>query len=207
MAVSIPNDGLAIVRAAFGPIGADRLVGARTADVTIRDVAATLVYRLDAVEHARRCAIGLRAVTRIDWLDCLLHMPVGQPMHPDALTAGECQIIRQLPRGCVRASGVQLIREIVRPVAVDAALIVRSDWRAGMFDAGSFSSYCTRIVAVAGIPDKQAEVEADYYGIGLIINAAVSPEVVVPPQRFSAAVHSAAGWSFAERTYREVTAC
>jgi len=181
---------------------------ARIARVTVRDVTATLAYRLDAGEHARRRAEGLLAVTELEKLDALLGLPTGLPVRMEALGGHVRRVIGRLPAGCVQVADGSVTRRIVRPLRVDLAVVTPDgeDWRAGLRKAGRFAAYCTRLLAIAGMPDDLAGAgaEAAYCGTGLVVNAATSQMMVVPPQSFTPTAHTAAGWRFTEQAYREI---
>jgi hypothetical protein len=178
------------------------------ATLTVRGVVATLVYRLDPGEHARRSAHGLLAVTDLEQLDALLDLPVGLPVPKGELRRQDSVVIGQLPPGCVSAAGGAVTRQIRRPLCVDLAVVTSDDddWRSGLRKAGQFSTYCTRLLAMTGIPDDIADArdEAAYYGIGLVVNASGDPAIALPPQRFIPTAHTAAGWRFTEQVYSEV---
>ena len=185
--------------------------GVRIARITARGVKATVAYRLDVGEHARRCAYGLLAVTDLEKLDVLLGLPAELPVRTSALNGYDRRIIERLPHGCVQASNGEVTRRIVRPVRVELAVVTpdSEDWRAGLRKARQFSSYCTHVLAIADTPDELPDVQAEatYCGTGLVINAANIPLMVVPPEYFIPTAHTAAGWRFAEQVYHEIVRC
>jgi hypothetical protein len=180
----------------------------QTAAVTVRGVSATLAYRIDHGEHVRRREAGLSALTRLDWLHTLLGLPAGIPVSLDELPACDQQIIMELPAGCVHVTGRAVVRQIVRPVRVDLAVVGAegADWPTGLRRAGAFSGYCTRLLALTGVPVNLAEARtaAARYGIGLAVEATSGPVTVVPAERFTPAAHTAAGWRFTEQVYQEI---
>jgi hypothetical protein len=180
----------------------------QTARVTVRDVSAMLAYRLDPGEHVRRREAGMVAVTRLDWLHAMLGLPAGIPVRLNALSSCSQQIVEDLPPGCVQLSGKSVVRQLIRPLRVDLAVVTAesSDWQAGLHKAGAFSGYCTRILAIAGMPGKMPEActEAARYGVGLVVDADSSPATAVPALRFKPSAHTAAGWRFAEQVYEEI---
>jgi hypothetical protein len=182
--------------------------GAWVARIAVRGVAATMAYRLDASEHARRDAAGMLAVTDLEALDALLGLPAKLPIRMDALGSHIRPIIRRLPAGCVQVAGGMVTRHIVRPLCVDLVVVTPdgADWRSGMRKAGRFGTYCTRVLAIGDMSDDLAEAraEAAYHGIGLVVGAARTSVMIVPPRRFTPTAHTAAGWRFAEQVYREV---
>ena len=180
----------------------------QTARVTIRNVSAVLAYRLDLGEHIRRRKAGMGAVTRLDWLHAMLGLPAGIPVRLDELSSCSQQIVEDLPPGCVRLSGVSAVRQLVRPLRVELAVVTvdSSDWQAGLQKAGAFTGYCTRILAMAEVPGSmpQACAEAARHGVGLVVGADGSLTTAVPAVRFIPAAHTAAGWRFAEQVYEEI---
>jgi hypothetical protein len=176
------------------------------AAVTVRGVKAAVAYRMDRREHSRRQDAGLTAVTRLDWLHTLLSLPAGMPVPSRSLPSRELRMLHRLPTGCVQFADGTVIRHIVRPLRVDLAVVMATDFRSGLREAGRFGAYCARVLAVAGTLAHLAEAraEADYYGIGLVVNSAARPVLVVPPEPFTPSAHTAAGWRFAEQTYREL---
>jgi hypothetical protein len=180
----------------------------QTARVTVRDVSAMLAYRLDPGEHIRRREAGLVAVTRLEWLNAMLGLPAGIPVRLDALSSCSRQIVRELPPGCVRLSEGSVVRELVRPLRVELAVVTAEtdDWQAGLEKAGAFTGYCTRILAIAGMPGNmpQAYAEAARHGVGLVVGTDSSPVTEVSAVRFMPAAHTAAGWRFAEQVYEEI---
>jgi hypothetical protein len=180
----------------------------QTARVTVRDVSAVLAYRLDLGEHIRRREAGLVAVTRLDWLHIMLSLPAGMPVRLDALPLSSQQILKDLPPGCVQLPDESVVRQLVRPVRVELAVVTaeNDDWQAGIEKAGAFTGYCTRILAIAGMPGSmpQACAEAARHGVGLVVDADGSPAAAVPAVRFTPGAHTAAGWRFAEQVYEEI---
>jgi len=178
------------------------------ATVAVRGVSAVLAYRVDQGEHLRRRHVGMVAVTRLDWLHAMLGLPVGMPVSLDALSSCYQQIIEEFPPGCVQISGGAVVRHLVRPVRVELAVVMAegNDWQPGLRQAGVFSGYCTRMLAIAGVPDDiaRARAAAIRHGIGLVVDAMGSPVTVVPAMRFTPAAHTAAGWRFAEQVYQEI---
>lgn len=179
-----------------------------TARVTVRDVSAVLAYRLDLGEHIRRRKAGIVAVTRLDWLHIMLGLPAGIPVRLDALSSGDQQIVKDLPPGCVQLPGGSVVRQLVRPLRVELAVVTAesNDWQAGLEKAGAFTGYCTRILAIAGMPGSmlQACAEAARHGVGLVVDADSGPATAVPAVRFTPGAHTAAGWRFAEQVYEEI---
>ncbi|MGD0561175.1 MAG: hypothetical protein ABSA93_40155 [Streptosporangiaceae bacterium] len=179
---------------------------ARIARVRAEGVRGILAYQVDAAEHDRRRKAGLGAVTRLEWLDTLMAMPVGLPVPLQSMTITEQKTMQRLPPGCLdyRQSGV--IRRLARPIGMYLVIVDDADWRRGLVRSGAYIG-CTRILAVpptvAGLDE--AALEADYWGVGLMISGRPlsSSRVIVPPQRFVPTVYTAASWRFCEEMYRQ----
>jgi hypothetical protein len=194
--------------AALGDRGKGSPTGIPAARLALRGVTATLAYRLDSAEHVRRCVHGLLAVTDLEKLDVMLGLPVGLPVPKSELRRQDWLVIDELPHGCVKVIDGAVTRQITRPLRVDLAVLMSDgeDWRSGLQRAGQFSTYCTRLLAIPGVPNEIAEIRAEsaYYGVGLVVNASTSPLLAVPPERFIPTAHTAAGWRFTEQVYSEI---
>jgi hypothetical protein len=201
------NNGLTEVAVLRGP-ARGLAPKARVARIVVRGVTATVAYRLDFSEHARRRAVGLLAVTDLEVLDALLGLPTDLPIQMEALGSHVRPIIRDLPAGCVQVVDGTVTRQVVRPLRVDLAVVTPDsvDWRSGLGKAGQFSTYCTRVLAIGGIPGDIAEARAAaaHHGIGLVVGTGGSSEMIVPPRCFTSTAHTAAGWRFAEQVYSQV---
>lgn len=166
---------------------------------------ATIVYRLNHDEHQRRQAAGLTGVTRLDQLDLMMELPAGLPVpHRDT----DWRMVKRLPPGCVDITTRGIVRQIVKPLDVRLALVTGRQWKPGLVRTGRFGAYCNRVLALTGKPRGLTEkaIEADFWGIGLIVNAATEPEMVVAPTPFVAQRHTPAAWAFAEAIYGQVAA-
>lgn len=203
-----PHDSSLVDAAAARVAEREIRVADQMATVAARGVSAVLAYRIDQDEHIRRRDAGMVAVTRLDWLHALLGLPVGMPVSCDALSPWYQQIVKELPPGCVQVSRGAVVRLLLRPVRVELAVVMAegNDWQAGLRQAGVFSGYCTRVLAIAEVPDDvpEARVAAARHGIGLVVGAVGSPVTVVPATRFTPAAHTAAGWRFTEQVYQEI---
>lgn len=178
---------------------------ARPARMRVRGVDATVMYVPDDAEYRRRRSAGLGAVTRLDLLDVLLGLPVGLAVPWCSLAPNDRRAVRELPAGCADVTPAGVIRRLVRPLRVELAIVHARHWRGGLEQAGRFGSYCTRLVVLPEPPadGDRAGIEADYWGIGLVV-AAPEPSLLVPPERFEPRAHTAAGWAFAEQVHSAV---
>lgn len=173
------------------------------ADGHIRETQATVAYRPDADEVARRRACSLGPVPQLHLLDLLMNLPVGVPIPPETLTKSDRRYLRRLPAGCVDITPEGFVRQIAQPLRVELAIVTSRTLKAGLKRAGMFGPYCRRALVLDGTPKhlELAASEADFWGIGLVINARTHPHMVVPPAEFEQYRHTPAGWSFLEWVY------
>lgn len=164
---------------------------------------ATVIYRPNRTEFERRRATGLSGITRLDQLDLLMGLPAGLPVMPDRT---DRRTLCRLLKGCVDITAEGFVRQIVKPLDVRLAIVTGQQYKPGLIRAGRFAPFCSRLLALTGKPRNLTEkaIEADYWGIGLIVNAATGPELVVPPTPFEQHRHTPAGWAFAEDIYQQV---
>jgi hypothetical protein len=175
--------------------------------VPILGTTALLCYRLDK-EAGRRRRAGLGAVTSPDVLGLLLGLPVGVGVPLSSLTAEERSVLPAAPSGAVTVDGGLVIRQAVRPLTVDAALVAAGGWRRGLQLAGRFAPFCSRVMVLNRLPCGRGlddlRVQADFYGIGVAVINGDQIQVVVAPGRFCRQRISVAGWQFAEQVYQHL---
>jgi hypothetical protein len=164
---------------------------------------ATIVYRPNHAEFERRRAAGLSGVTNLGYLDLMMELPAGMPVMPDRT---DRRTLCRLPKGCVDITADGFTRQITKPLVVKLAIAARTRFPQGLVHTGRFAPYCTRVLALTGKPRGLTEkaIEADFWGIGLIINTATEPELVVAPTPFEQHRHTPAGWAFTEEIYRQI---
>ena len=185
------------------------LTGTQTANVqaglSTPKTTATIVYRPNTAEITRRRAAGLGGVTNLGWLDLLMDLPAGLPV---PLGRTDLRTLRRLPKGCLEITAHDVVRQLTKPLDVEVAITIRPRFRQGLAHAGRFAPYCTRVLALTGTPRNltNAAIEADFWRIGLIINAATDPEVIVAPEPFVTQRHTPAAWAFAEDIYHQIAA-
>lgn len=180
--------------------------GARVAQVQAEGVPGLVVYQLDAAEHERRVRAGLGAVPRLDLLDALMGLPLGEPVPATSLTAAEQYELRRLPPGYIGRAGHALVRLLAVPLRLQMALVEDSAWRRGLVRAGAYTGTTRVLVLTRRPPDlDDAAIQADYWGIALMVSdgPAAVPEVVVEPRPFRPRAHTAAMWLFCEQIYRQ----
>jgi hypothetical protein len=174
--------------------------GAHLVRGTVRGVLATLMYRLDRVEAERRAVV---AIPTLEGLDVLMQLPVGLPVPRGMLSPADRRVLAGLPSGCVEFMGGDVVRLVTRPVTLEVAAVSHADWRRGLEHAGRFGAYCTRLLALSGVPEELAEAQvlAGYYGVGLVVNVAAQAVVVAEPEKFVRERATAAGWLLAEEVF------
>jgi len=167
---------------------------------------ALVCYRLDDGEAARRHRAGAGNLCLADVLELLLGLPVGMPVPVTSLTRRETAALKLAPPGAVSVRDGEVVRHAVAPVRVELAVVAGSSWRHGLEKAGRFAPFCARAVALRRHPRDLAEVElqAGFYGVGVIVIDDQSTEVLVPPAPFRRCRWTAAGWRFLEEVYRAV---
>lgn len=182
------------------------LTHAEHIDMRFGGVDATLVYTPDRAEFERRRAHGDPSVTRLDWLNLLMNLPHGEPVPFSSFRPSEHRALDRMPLGIVDITPAGFVRRLTHPLRVELAIVHGRQWKPGLRRASRFAPYCRRALVLSGKPKytslQQAAIEADYWGIGLIVNEARGPQVVVRPDDFAKRRHTPAGWSFLEEVYR-----
>ncbi|MGI5423027.1 hypothetical protein [Actinomadura luteofluorescens] len=181
------------------------LTGVEYATMNVRGTDATIVYTPDRAEIERRREHGNPSVLRLDWLNLLMDLPVGHPVPFSSFQPAEHRALDRMPLGTVDITQAGFVRQLTHPLRVELAIVRGHQWKPGLVRASRFASYCRRALVLAGKPKpaalQQAAIEADVYGIGLIVNAAHDPQVVVRPGNFEKYRHTPAGWKFLEEVY------
>jgi hypothetical protein len=188
---------------AFSP-GIGFTTGSR---VVLQGARTVLSYRFEA-EAERRRQVGMGAITSPDVLQLLLGLPIGSPVPMAALTGPERSILRSAPRGALSVQDGSVVRLAEPPIEAGLAMAPARSWRRGLERAGRFAPFCSRAMVLRTRPRDLGvlRMEADFYGIGVIIAGdGAEPEMVVPPAPFRRNRFTAAGWLFLEETYRQVT--
>lgn len=182
------------------------LTGAEHLDMRLRGVDATVVYTPDRAEFERRQANGNPSVLRLDWLNLLMDLPHGEPVPFSSFRPSEHRALDRMPLGTVDITPAGFVRRLTHPLRVELAIVHGHQWKPGLGRASRFAPYCRRVLVLAGKPKytalQQAAIEADYWGIGIIVNEARGPQVVVRPEEFVRRRHTPAGWKFLEEVYQ-----
>lgn len=174
--------------------------------IPIMGTEALICYQFDDGEHARRRREGGGAISSADVLELLLGLPIAMPVPVASLTRRECVALRLAPCGAVSVCDGQLTRYAVAPVTVELALVAPRTWREGLTVAGRFTPFCARVMVLRRRPADLADVQlqAGFYGVGVIVVEDQSPEVLVEPAPYQRLRFTAAGWRFLEDVYRLV---
>lgn len=187
-------------------IAALGLKGVEYLDMRLRGVDATIVYTPDRAEIERRQAEGHPSTLRLDWLNLLMNLPHGEPVPFASFRPSEHRALDRMPLGTVDISPAGFIRRLTHPLRVELAIVRGRQWKPGLGRASRFAPYCRRALMLAGKPQyaslQQAAIEADYWGIGLVVNESRGPQVVVRPAEFKRYRHTPAGWEFLEEVYQ-----
>lgn len=176
--------------------------------VALADARAMVSYRINADEHQRRAAAGVGALTSPDLLRLLISLPLGERVGPGVLTAAERRRLRGAGAGIIAPDGAGLVRLATLPLEAGLALVTVASWRRGLELAGRFTPFCARAMVLPQIPAEveALRMEADFYGIGVIIDEhGEDPAVLVPPAPFVRKRFSVGGWLFAEQMYRQIS--
>jgi hypothetical protein len=188
---------------------ASRVVTPSEGDQTILPilgVRALLRYRFDAQEVDRRRRARVGAVRDPEILDLLLGLPVGIPVSVEALTPMERSALRLTPPGVVQREAGSVTRSAVYPLRVDLAVVATQGWRAGLEVAGRFAPFCSRVMLLRQWPNDADDLrmQADFYGIGVVVANGADVEVLVAPHPFRPRRFTSAGWQFLEEVYQHV---
>jgi len=165
---------------------------------------ALICYSLNGAEHARRVGVGAGALSSPDVLEMLLGLPVAMPVPVRSLTERERVALRAVPHGSVCVQDGQVTRHAAAPLTVDLALVGARTWRKGLEVAGRFAPFCARAMVLPGRPTdlEEMRIQADFYGVGVIVVSDQATQVLVEPTPFHRVRHTAAGWQFVEMVYR-----
>ncbi|MFD4540787.1 hypothetical protein [Streptomyces bauhiniae] len=181
--------------------------GADLGVLNIFGVDAVVAYRADTQEIERRAAVGAAELTDRCVLDLLMNLPLGVAVPVASLSEAERRTLRRLPPGSVSRYGDIVVRQATQPIRIDLAVVPGRTWAATKEKAEWFTPFCARAVLIDG-PLRRREdavMEADFYGIGLLVTTGSEVEVVVPPRPFARRRHTAATWQLVESAYRQLS--
>lgn len=180
--------------------------GGQTKVVCVRGTEALCFYTLDPAEQERRQQAGAARLDNMAALETLLTLPVGIPVPLESFDRHQRRAVRALPAGAAERDRSTVTRSAVRPLQVDLAVVRASGWRQGLERAGRFAPFCRRAMVLARRPARldEALMEADFYGIGVLIASKDSVEMVLEPGEHRPLRHTAAAWHFVEELYQLV---
>ncbi|MEV4569516.1 hypothetical protein AB0K12_37625 [Nonomuraea sp. NPDC049419] len=177
---------------------------ASSSRVVLQGASVVLHYEPVQAELDRRRRCGLGAITSPDALRVLSDLPVNAPMPPSVIDRAALDL---LPSGAIQVDRGRVTRLAVAPIEARLAVVPARSWRAGLERAGRFAPFCSRAMLLPK-PPRDLDVvrmEADFYGIGVIVDAEGESCVLVPPAPFERRRRTAAGWLFLEQAYRQIT--
>jgi hypothetical protein len=181
--------------------------GADIGVLNIFGIDAVVAYRADTQEIERRTSVGAAELTNRRALELLMNLPLGEAVPVESLSDAERRRLRQLPRGSVvRHNGV-VVRQATHPIQIDLAVVPGRTWAAAKEKAEWFTPFCARAVLIDG-PLRRREdavMEADFYGIGLLVATGNDVEVLVPPRPFVRRRYTAASWELVEDAFRQLS--
>jgi hypothetical protein len=191
----------AAARAASSKMGDPDL---QRAMMSVLDTEALICFKLDDGEHERRLHAEAGILSSPDVLELLLSLPIAMPVPVASLTARERDALISVPRGAVSVQNGHVTRHAVAPVTVTLALVVAQTWQRGLEVAGRFTPFCARAMVLHRHPRSVAEMrlQADFYGVGVILVDGQTAEVLVEPAPFERMRFTATGWWFLEHVYR-----
>ncbi|MEV7722169.1 hypothetical protein [Streptomyces sp. NPDC088184] len=180
--------------------------GGKTAFTQVIGEKGLFFYRLAPAEDERRREVGAERLDRRHPLETLLSLPVGMPVPLASLDQHERRALRSLPAGAADRDRRTVTRRAVRPLQVDLAVVPASGWRQGLERAGRFAPFCRRAMLLSRRPARLDEVlaEADFYGIGVLIDMGDEIEMALEPEPYRPQRHTAAAWRFVEELYQRV---
>lgn len=167
---------------------------------------AVVAFELDTHESTRRERAGVGAITDVDVLDLLLDLPYGVPVRIAALGRRGRRALAKAPAGCVEVVSGSVIRRSRPPLTPSLAIITGCrSFRHGLERAGRFAPFCPKAILLDRRPKDVTTfcMEADFYGVGLIVvSGASNVEVLVPPEPRRSGRLVSRTWWFAEEVYR-----
>ncbi|GAA3604247.1 hypothetical protein GCM10022419_106130 [Nonomuraea rosea] len=174
--------------------------------VVLQGTSVLLHYEPDQIEIERRRRTGPAAITSPDALRVLLDLPVNAPLPLSAVERAASDALHRLPNGAIHMDQGCVTRLAVPPIKACLAVVPTRSWRVGLERAGRFAPFCARAMLLSA-PPRDLDVlrmEADFYGIGVIVDADGESHVMVPPAPFELRRFTAASWLFLEEAYQQI---
>ncbi|WP_157631893.1 hypothetical protein [Catelliglobosispora koreensis] len=165
-----------------------------------------LAYRIDAEEMRRRCGVGCSSIQSSDQLETLMSLPIGMPVPVHVLMPREQRRIDRLCKGAVSRIGGDVVREAVRPLRVDLAVVPAKSWRTGLELAGRFAPFAARIMWLPRTPSDQDDMRAAArkFGVGVAVNnLGGRAEMILDPAPHVHRRHTVAAWQFTEQAFEQ----
>lgn len=167
---------------------------------------ATLSVRVDPVEHQRRQLVGLGGIGSPAVLDLLMQLPVGLPVPVGVLQDRDRRCLRRLQPGIVELTSGEVTRLAVKPTVVELATVEGRVNQRTIGLASGFAPFCSRAILTPVRPSAARLAEADFWGIGVILERDGVRETLFEPEPWRPMRHTVAGWLFTEQVYRAVLA-
>lgn len=168
--------------------------------------AATLSVRVDLVEHERRQNASLGSINSPAVLDLLMQLPVGLPVPVGVLQDRDRRFLCRLQPGIVERAGGEVTRLAVKPVMVELATVVGRVNQRTIGLASGFAPFCSRAIVTTARPSGARLAEADFWGIGVVLECDGVRETLVEPEPWRPMRHTVPGWLFTEQVYRAILA-
>ncbi|QVQ52244.1 hypothetical protein J4H86_26735 [Spiractinospora alimapuensis] len=178
----------------------------RPAVVKMWNRPAMLFYRVDSEEWRRREACGAEPITRMEILDLLMGLPLGQDIPVPSLAPWERRAMGKAPRGALRRHGDMVRRLAQVPLYPELALVWSRGWKQGIRAAGLFAPFCARALVIEQPLRRIAEatMELDFWGVGLLSGTHGDLEPLVHPQPYVPNRFTPARWRFAEQITHQI---
>lgn len=174
------------------------------ATVKLFGITVNLEYRLNEAEAQRRQAVGLSAVTQLHVLNVFMGLPAGLPVPSECLSKSDRKVLLRAPKGCVEFTLDGVVRRIVPPLTVVSIVARGRDWHSALVRASRFAPYCVRSALVTREPSAEELMEANFYGVGVLLKERRGVRTLVEPEPFEGYRHTPAGWAFDEAAYGQL---
>jgi hypothetical protein len=158
---------------------------------------------VDHLEHERRQAAGLGALTSRPALRVLCTLPAGERVRVADLTPPELRQIAALPPGAVDRDHGGVTRCAVPVVSLRCVVVIDRNWHRGLDRASTFAPFTSRILALPTAPRslEPLVLEANFYGIGVVVTSPARTAVVAAPAAFRPSVLGPVAWRLREEAY------
>ncbi|WP_415942091.1 hypothetical protein [Streptomyces sp. 067-1] len=182
--------------------------GATIGVLNMFGIDAVVAYSENEDEIERRARVCTQELTNPRALDLLMNLPLGEPVPVPTLSDTEQRVLRRLPAGTVTRHDNVVVREATHPIQVDLAVVPGKGWASAKEKAEWFTPFCARAVLIDRPLRRRddAVMEAEFYGIGLLVATSNDAEVVVPPRPFVRRRYTVAAWKFVEEAYKQLSA-